>query len=132
MPERLRASAFAHSETVLMLACVAGGALGLIPFDGRLGVGAMAGLATLFAARAVIVAGQLRKERLHGRIDVTMEEPPPPDRPESKPEPKPEPTPTVPEQSTVEQPVVRDDDAGAPPGYHIYRPSKPVSQEPKE
>jgi MFS family permease len=140
VPERLKASAFAHSETVLMLAFVVGGALGLIPVDGRVGVGAMAGLATLFAARGVIVAGKLRKERLHGRIDVTMEEPPPPDRPESKPEPKPEPkpkpepepTPTVPEQSTVEQPVVRDDDAGAPPGYHIYRPSKPVSQEPKE
>ena len=40
VPERLRASAFAHSETVLMLAWVVGGGLGLIPVDGRLGVGA--------------------------------------------------------------------------------------------
>jgi MFS family permease len=124
VPERLKASAFAHSETVLMLAFVVGGGLGLVPVDGRIGVGAMAGLATLFAARAVIVAGKLRKERLHGRVDVTMEDPPPPDRPETQPEPKP----TVPEQSSVDQ----NDDAAAPPGYHIYRPSKPVSQEPKE
>ena len=39
-PERLRASAFAHSETVLMIAWVVGGAIGIIPLDGRLGVGA--------------------------------------------------------------------------------------------
>ena len=40
VPERLRASAFAHSETVLMIAWVVGGAIGIIPLDGRWGVGA--------------------------------------------------------------------------------------------
>jgi MFS family permease len=138
VPERLKASAFAHSETVLMLAFVGGGALGLIPFDGRVGVGALAGLATLFAARAVIVAGQLRKERLHGRVDERAPEPEPQPR-SSKPgnrkpatrQPEPAATRSVPEQQTAEQPAV-DDQAGAPPGYHIYRPSKPVSPEPKE
>jgi MFS family permease len=70
VPERLRASAFAHSETVLVLAFVAGGGLGLIPVTGRVGVGLLAGVAALAALRAVVVAGQLRKERLHGRFDV--------------------------------------------------------------
>jgi hypothetical protein len=38
VPERLRASAFAHSETVLMIAWVAGGAVGIIKMNGHLGV----------------------------------------------------------------------------------------------
>ncbi len=42
-PEEVRASAFAHSETLLMLAWVAGGALGLLPFPGRVGLGIAAG-----------------------------------------------------------------------------------------
>ncbi|MEV4533247.1 MFS transporter [Asanoa sp. NPDC049518] len=70
VPERMRASAFAHSETVLVLAFVAGGGLGLIPVTGRVGVGLLGVVAALAAVRAVIVAGQLRKERLHGRFDV--------------------------------------------------------------
>ncbi|WP_435830706.1 MFS transporter [Polymorphospora rubra] len=72
--ERMRASAFAHSETVLMLAFVAGGAVGLIPFDGRVGIGVVAGVGVLAAARAVVVAGQLRAERLHGRPVADGEE----------------------------------------------------------
>ncbi len=36
--EDVRASAFAHSETLLMLAFVVGGAIGLIPFTGRVGI----------------------------------------------------------------------------------------------
>src|SRR5262249_11085270 len=64
LPERVRASAFAHSETLLMLAWVAGGALGLIPFDGRLGLGVLAVFLALGLARAVLVTGRLRKERL--------------------------------------------------------------------
>ncbi|HTF09718.1 MAG TPA: MFS transporter [Asanoa sp.] len=78
VPERMRASAFAHSETVLMLAFVAGGGLGLVPVSGRLGVGLLAGLMALAALRAALVAGKLRKERLHGRFDVGD---PPPDEP---------------------------------------------------
>ncbi|MFY1635737.1 MFS transporter [Solwaraspora sp. WMMB335] len=65
--ERLRASAFAHSETILMLAFVAGGGCGLIPVDGRIGVAAAAGFAVLAAGRATVVAGRQRKERLNGR-----------------------------------------------------------------
>ena len=71
--ERLRASAFAHSETVLMLAFVAGGALGLIPFTGQVGIGVAAGFGTLAAVRAVIVAGRLRGERLRGRAGSDAE-----------------------------------------------------------
>lgn len=71
IPERLRASAFGHSETVLMLAFVAGGAIGLIPVAGRLGIGVAAGFAVLAAIRAVVVAGRLRGERLHGRAMTT-------------------------------------------------------------
>ncbi|SDT72225.1 MFS transporter [Actinoplanes derwentensis] len=65
--ERQRATAFAHSETALMLAWVAGGGLGLIPVAGRLGIGFAALLAVLAAARAVWSATRLHNERLAGR-----------------------------------------------------------------
>jgi hypothetical protein len=65
--EQVRASAFAHSETVLMLAWVVGGGFGLIPFHGRLGVAAAAGFTVLAAIRTVVVAGRLRRDRLRGR-----------------------------------------------------------------
>ncbi|MBB4958435.1 MFS transporter [Micromonospora polyrhachis] len=65
--ERLRASAFARSETVLMLAFVAGGALGLIPVEGWIGIAGLAGFATLAAVRATVMATRLRGERLLGR-----------------------------------------------------------------
>jgi hypothetical protein len=64
--EQVRASAFAHSETTLMIAWVFGGAFGLIPFGGRLGVGIATGVMALAAARAVLRVGTLRKERLRG------------------------------------------------------------------
>ncbi|GAA2892186.1 hypothetical protein Acy02nite_63540 [Actinoplanes cyaneus] len=67
VPERLRATAFAHSETVLMLAWVAGGGIGLIPLAGRLGVALTALLAILAAGRAAWSAARLRGERLSGR-----------------------------------------------------------------
>ncbi|MGC5017036.1 MFS transporter [Micromonospora sp. DT47] len=67
IPERLRASSFAHSETALMLAFVAGGGLGLVPFDGRVGIAVAAGVGTLAAVRGVVVAGRLRADRLIGR-----------------------------------------------------------------
>ena len=64
--EDVRASAFAHSETLLMLAFVVGGAIGLIPFNGRLGiivctVGMV--VATIYAWLRAI---NLRRERLTG------------------------------------------------------------------
>ncbi|BEL10247.1 hypothetical protein Q0Z83_084380 [Actinoplanes sichuanensis] len=72
VPERQRATAFAHSETALMLAWVAGGGLGLIPFDGRLGLAFAALLAVLAAARAAWSAARLHNERLAGRPDVPV------------------------------------------------------------
>ncbi|MEE6261381.1 MFS transporter [Plantactinospora sonchi] len=65
--ERLRATAFAHSETILMLAFVAGGALGLIPVDGRIGIGVLTGLAVVAMVWTTAVATRLRGERLSGR-----------------------------------------------------------------
>nr|WP_308200914.1 MFS transporter [Actinoplanes sp. M2I2] len=69
VPERLRASAFAHSETVLMVAWVLGGGIGIIPLPGRLGVGLVAVLAVIAAVRAGYVATRLHNERLSGRAD---------------------------------------------------------------
>ncbi|MEU0765196.1 hypothetical protein ABZ351_36740, partial [Streptomyces microflavus] len=63
----MRASSFAHSETALMLAFVAGGGLGLVPFEGRIGIAVAAGVGVLAAARGIVVAGRLRAERLLGR-----------------------------------------------------------------
>jgi hypothetical protein len=74
VPERMRASAFAHSETVLMIAWVVGGAVGIIPLSGRLGVALAAAFAVVAATRAAIVAARLHAERLHGRPDVTVED----------------------------------------------------------
>ncbi|MFF5296901.1 MFS transporter [Paractinoplanes globisporus] len=72
VPERLRASAFAHSETVLMIAWVAGGAIGIIPLPGRLGVAIAALLAVVMALRAGWVAARLHNEHLSGRAgDLT-------------------------------------------------------------
>ncbi|MFF5172836.1 MFS transporter [Micromonospora sp. NPDC000089] len=67
IPERLRASSFAHSETALMLAFVLGGGLGLVPFAGWVGIAVAAGVGSLAAVRAVVVAGRLRGDRLIGR-----------------------------------------------------------------
>jgi MFS family permease len=67
VPERLRGSAFAHSETVLMIAWVVGGAIGIIPLGGRWGVGLAALIAVVSAVRAAIAVTHLRGERLNGR-----------------------------------------------------------------
>jgi len=61
-----RATAFAHAETLLMLAWVTGGGLGLIPFGGAWGLYVVAAILVLGALRAVWAAGRLRKERLAG------------------------------------------------------------------
>ncbi|MEU4428520.1 MFS transporter [Actinoplanes sp. NPDC024001] len=70
VPEKQRATAFAHSETVLMLAWVAGGGIGLIPLTGRLGIALAAVLAVLAAGRAAWAAARLHNERLAGRPDA--------------------------------------------------------------
>lgn len=67
VPERLRASAFAHSETVLMIAWVVGGGIGIIPLPGRLGVALATLLALIAAVRAGYIATRLHNERLTGR-----------------------------------------------------------------
>jgi MFS family permease len=114
IPDTVRASAFAHAETILMLAWVVGGAVGLIPFHGRLGVGLAAGVAVLAAARAVLVAARLRRERLHGVPGGHVETPLPAPRPAAPPA----------RAAPTADPGTRpgEDQALAPPGFHIYRP----------
>ncbi|MEV6306139.1 MFS transporter [Actinoplanes sp. NPDC051861] len=141
VPEKQRATAFAHSETVLMLAWVAGGGLGLIPLTGRLGVGLAALIGALAAGRAAWAAARLRNERLAGRPGA-----PPPDPDDSTvitatdPWPEapavPDPTPAAPPKrrrrtaTATEQrppkeqkPQKEQIDQAAPPGFHVYRPS---------
>lgn len=64
--EQVRASAFAHSETLLMVAWVLGGAVGLIPFGADWGLIVAAVFMALGAVRAVWSAVTLRRERLRG------------------------------------------------------------------
>ena len=109
VPEAVRASAFAHSETTLMIAWVVGGGLGLIPFGGGTGLVVVATFLALGLARAVIAAVRLRRDRLRGtpavdagpapestgvppqqpRSATTRRTPPAPaQRPQSPPEPR--------------------------------------------
>jgi len=64
--EDVRASAFAHSETLLMLAFVVGGAIGLIPFNGRLGIIVCTVAMVVAAIYAWLRAINLRGEWLTG------------------------------------------------------------------
>jgi hypothetical protein len=66
IPEQVRASAFAHSETVLMLAWVLGGATGLIPVNARLGITVATIVLFLAATRGIFAAVSLRAEKLSG------------------------------------------------------------------
>ena len=68
LPEKVRASAFAHSETLLILAWVAGGGIGLIPVSGQLGLAALTAGLTLAAVRVSAWARRLRHERLRGVV----------------------------------------------------------------
>src|SRR4051812_38631311 len=124
IPDTVRASAFAHAETLLMLAWVAGGAVGLAPFlPGRLGI-ALAAIAVLAAAAQTSrVAWRLRAEVLRG--DATRSEPEVsgqryPQRPAPAPTPGPAriPAPLNPTASAAPAVAVPDDEA--PPGYHIF------------
>lgn len=64
--DTIRASAFAHSETLLMLAWVLGGGLGLIQFPGRVGIVLCAVGMAVTAARGVLLAVRLRRDKLIG------------------------------------------------------------------
>ena len=68
--EDVRASAFAHSETLLMLAFVVGGGIGLIPFNGRLGIIVCTAAMVVAAIYAWLRAIRLRAERLTGSAAV--------------------------------------------------------------
>jgi MFS family permease len=120
IPDTVRASAFAHSETLLMLAFVAGGAIGLIPFGGRVGV-VLAAVAMLAAANpSVLVAWRLRREVLRGQAAATAPlEPTAIYQPVSI-------TVAPGSPGAVPHPAVPVDD-NAPPGFHIFRPSPPDS-----
>jgi Major Facilitator Superfamily len=67
IPDTVRASAFAHAETLLMLAWVVGGTIGLIPFlDTRVGL-ALTAIAVITAAiQTSRLAWRLRAETLRG------------------------------------------------------------------
>lgn len=150
--EHVRASAFAHSETLLMLSWVAGGAIGLVPVSGRIGVG-VAAAAVLFAAvRSASIAGRMFPDKLRGRVGDPAS---PPTRPDHEPAPGPVDDParrsTAPHPRPAARPAPRSSaapggpgrtsgpsgrgsraapadpppvsDSLAPPGFHIYRPS---------
>jgi MFS family permease len=122
VPERLRASAFAHSETVLMLAWVVGGAVGIIPLAGRLGVGVAAAFAVGIAVRGAIVATKLRKEHLHGRPDLPADDPAPPSSDQTD-----EPTTVIP---TVPAPDTTAPSAAGPPAAPSHRTAAEPSSGP--
>jgi len=153
IPEQVRASAFAHSETLLMIAWVLGGAVGLIPFSGRIGAGIAAGVMALTSVRAVMLAGALRKEKLRGAahaddpapaeqhppatvdLSAATRRQPSPGRPRwtrmrsAKAETAREQAhtetlhPQSPESTTRVLPREEDDTDAGSPGYHLYRPS---------
>ncbi len=145
MPERLRASAFSHSETLLMLAFVLGGGIGLLPIPGMVGVAIIAAGVVTAAARVAAWSWQLRGERLRGvsspeqpaddgtTVRLNTPEPAAAGRDRAEPDDR-----TVPAQSTSDadvpteplpgarRPVPDDEERTerlAPPGYHLYRPS---------
>jgi hypothetical protein len=145
--EQFRASAFAHSETVLMLAWVAGGALGLVPFGAWWGIALVIMVGTVFMLRAIVGAISLRKEKLRGVASgevppVPVEEEPTTERiPQRTRKLRREPPTTEPpttkpptnkvlrtDDATTEpvattQVLPREDDEPETPGYHLYRPS---------
>ncbi|HEX6872393.1 MAG TPA: MFS transporter [Micromonosporaceae bacterium] len=107
----VRASAFAHSETLLMLAWVGGGALGLIPMAGRLGLALVAVATLLLAGRWAMLAWQLRGDMLTGTASA---EPGRVSRPPTSAAQPPAATPQAPSAANVDV---------APPGFHLFRPS---------
>jgi MFS family permease len=82
LPERSRASAFGRSETVLQLAWVFGGALGvLLPHDSyRLGFGVVAGVIALVGIQtALLTRGRTLLPRVRRRTAVPSPQAPRPD-----------------------------------------------------
>jgi MFS family permease len=137
IPETVRASAFAHSETALMLAFVVGGAIGLIPFGGRTGVAIATVAVALAATRGILLAGALRREKLRAVVDRSAPVPAegPTEAVETVPRPrwtKTRSTKAVRAQQAAASPQPRtqprvtktiDRDEPDTPGYHLYQPS---------
>lgn len=132
--ERLRASAFAHAETILMLAFVGGGALGLIPLPGRVGIVVATAAAAVAAVWAVGTATRLRRDRLHGRATTdtgpregagTAGEALTGAAPSPSTSTVPLTTPAVSSAGSASAATTSAPETTtlAPPGYHIYRPS---------
>jgi MFS family permease len=143
--ETVRASAFAHSETALMLAFVVGGAIGLIPFGGRLGIILATVAVALAAVRGVLLAGAMRKEKLRGEASTEVAAEAPTEVVEQRPRwtklrstkaekektkgkttrvRAPEGTPAAPapgREPRVTQTIERTEPDT--PGYHLYQPS---------
>jgi MFS family permease len=115
--EDVRASAFAHSETLLMLAWVAGGGIGLIPASGVVGIAVAAAAMIVAAGRTTLLAARTFADTLRSvptkqtppEYAVSRQPPLPPRKP-APPPPQPPPPPPVEDL--------------APPGYHIYRPNR--------
>ncbi|HET8680268.1 MAG TPA: MFS transporter [Micromonosporaceae bacterium] len=132
--EHVRASAFAHSETLLMLSWVAGGAIGLVPADGRIGIGVAAGAILFAAVRSASIAGRTFSDRLLGRASGNVpaqarrDEPPgPADRPVASPA-APSPGPAAPSPGSV-VPAPRGP-ARPAPGPARRRPGPPPAKAP--
>jgi len=152
VPETVRASAFAHAETLLMLAWVAGAAIGLVPLAGRIGVAVAAAGVVAAAVRAARVSRRLRGEILQGRAAPG----PPAKRPirydleghlasptPAPPVPVPAPTPSgltsegrarredggqgAPGPARAERAQTNTETDLPPAGFHIFRPSPPDS-----
>jgi MFS family permease len=146
IPETVRASAFAHAETLLMLAWVVGGAAGLLPLNGRVGVAVATAAILAATVRGTVVAGRLRTEVLSGRATadtaapsrsgavpgVTLPAPPTP-APSRVATPARAGAATSPAGAGSASPAgapngptpAAGPDDDAPPGYHIFRPSPP-------
>jgi hypothetical protein len=135
LSERLRASAFSHSETLLMLAFVLGGVLGLIPFAGPVGAAIVTAGMAAGAARVGWWAWQLRAQPLRGvspaavpetEEQTTVRLAPPPSAHARAPAPAPTPSERTQPMPGARQPVPDDEPTEplAPPGYHLYRPGR--------
>lgn len=129
MDEKLRASAFSHSETLLMLAFVLGGVLGLIPLPGDVGMAVLAAGAVAATGRIAWWATSLRGDRLRG--DISPGEQPTVRIAPRSPAPGPaaaEPTRDLgtsdgtPATDGAADTETETEEPLAPPGYHLYRP----------
>jgi MFS family permease len=137
IPAPVQATAFARSDTLLMLAWVAGAAIGLVPFvNVRIGIGAASVIALAAGVVAVAVAWQLRGDVLRGHpastgavVTGTLLRPEPGGPPAVR---AIDAAPLAPAASAPAEPApppsTLDQSAAAPPGFHVFRPTPPSAQ----